>query len=315
MNYFALLQIILPVFLVMGAGYGMRKIGILSAEADQSLIRVVVALLAPCLALDTIIGNEAFRIPENWILPPLLGFASIVFGLSISRLGARVLGMKEGPVKRTFIFATAVHNYGYIALPVCHALFEREAMGVLFAFMLGVDIAFWSIALWQLTGKTEKGSWKQALNPPVVTIPVAMVLNALGAEHWLPGALRSSFHFLGVCAVPMALLLSGALIADYMNISSLKKGTVTTVTAAIIRLGIAPALMLLVTWLLPVDRTLKEVLVVEAAMPAAIFPIVLAKVKQGDVPTALQVVLGTSLIGLVTIPLWLSFGMRYILGG
>ena len=45
-------------------------------------------------------------------------------------------------------------------------------------------------------------------------------------------------------------------------------------------------------------------------MPAAIFPIVVTRVHHGDMPTALQVVLGTSIIGLITIPLWIGFGLQ-----
>ncbi len=50
-RYFFLLQIVAPVFLLMGVGYILRKKSILTAEADRSLIRVVVTLLLPCLAL------------------------------------------------------------------------------------------------------------------------------------------------------------------------------------------------------------------------------------------------------------------------
>ena len=57
-QFLFLLQIVAPVFVVMALGYMMRKIGILSSEADRSLTRLVVTLLAPCLAFDTIIGNE-----------------------------------------------------------------------------------------------------------------------------------------------------------------------------------------------------------------------------------------------------------------
>ena len=50
----------------------------------------------------------------------------------------------------------------------------------------------------------------------------------------------------------------------------------------------------------------------QAAMSAAVFPIVMAKHYGGDPATALRVVLGTSLVGLVTIPLWLRVGMKFV---
>ncbi|HET7237474.1 MAG TPA: AEC family transporter [Terrimicrobiaceae bacterium] len=216
-QFFFLLQIVAPVFAVMALGYLMRKIGILSGEADRSLTRLVVTLLAPALALDTIIGNAGLANPKNWILPPVLGFASIALGIAVSRLGARCFRIPADERRRTFVFATSVQNYGYIPLPLCNALFGRETMGVLFAFFLGVELAFWSIALAQLTGHTEKRNWRRILNAPIIAISSAIILNALGAKTWLPSSIATTFHLLGACAVPLGLLLSGALIADYVN--------------------------------------------------------------------------------------------------
>ena len=121
-QFFFLLQIVAPVFIVMALGYAMRKIDILSSEADRSLTRLVVTLLAPCLAFDTIIGNEGLANPKNWILPPILGFASIALGILVSRFGVKCFRIPEGNAARTFIFTACLHNYSYIPLPLCHAL-------------------------------------------------------------------------------------------------------------------------------------------------------------------------------------------------
>lgn len=308
-----LLSIVTPVFIVMATGYGTRKAGILTAEADRSLTRLVVMLLAPCLALHVIIGNEALKEPRNWILPPLLGFASIVLGIVVSHLGARLF--KIGPdTRRTFVFTACIQNYGYIPLPLCAALFQDKAtMGVLFAFYLGVEIAFWTIAQWQLTGHAGKDSWKQAINPPVIAILAGLILNAAHGETWVPAAVTTTFALLGSCAVPLGLLLSGALIADHLNAQSFKDRGHTILASTAVRIIAVPALIILFAKLAPLDIALKRVLVIEAAMPAAIFPIVMTKIHHGDLPTALQVVLGTSLIGLLTIPFWISFGLPWVL--
>ena len=110
----------------------------------------------------------------------------------------------------------------------------------------------------------------------------------------------------------MALLLSGALIADHLNRESFRHGTRTVFAATVIRIGVVPILLLLFARFVPLDHSLKAVLVLQAAMPAAIFPIVVTKAHDGDVPVALQVVIGTSLIGLITIPLWVGFGLHWV---
>lgn len=313
-EFFRLLQIVLPIFIVMIAGFSVRKLGILSAEADRSLIGLTITLLTPALALDTIIGNPAFDQPANWIVPPLLGFGSVALGVLVARLTCRLARPADETRRRTFIFTTSIQNYGYIAIPLTAALFDRETLGVLFAFILGVEFAFWTIALWQLTGIPKCRDLWRSLNAPMIAIPLAILLHGAGAQHWLAGAPHTTFHLLGACAVPMGLLLSGALLADYARPSALHQSGPTIATSLLARIAILPALILLAAKFLPVDPALRAVLIIEAAMPAAIFPIALTRLHNGDVPVALQVVVGTSLVGLVTIPLWIHVGLAWIGG-
>jgi hypothetical protein len=307
-----LLQISLPVFLVMGAGYAMRRTRILTEEADQSLLGVLIKLFVPCLALDVIIGNEALVRPANLFLPPLAGFASVAVGLGVSLLAARLF-LKGDSVKRTFACTTGLQNYSYIPLPLCLALFDREVVGVLFAFNLGVEVAMWTIAVATVSGRqTNKHWWESLWNPPIVAVVAAIFLNLAGAENWIPSSVDTAWHMLGVCAVPLGLLLSGALLADYARPHVLRSGWKATGLAIGLRLGVLPAVLLGFALVLPADPALRSVLVVQAAMPSAVFPIVLAKIHGGDIPTAIRIVIGTSLVGLVTIPLWLAFGLRLV---
>ncbi|MFZ4774053.1 MAG: AEC family transporter [Terrimicrobiaceae bacterium] len=307
-----LLQIVLPVFLVIGAGYAMRRTRILTEAADQSLLGILIKLFVPCLALDVIIGNEALTRPANLFLPPLAGFASVALGLGVALLAARIF-LKGSAVRRTFACTTGLQNYGYIPLPLCQALFDREVVGVLFAFNLGVEVAMWSIAVGTISGRQSgKRWWVPLLNPPILAVVAGIVLNLLGADHWIPSSVDTAWHMLGLCAVPLGLLLTGAVLADHATPHVLRTGWTSTFLGIGIRLGILPVMILAFALLLPVDPALRAVLIVQAAMPSAVFPIVLAKIHNGDMPTALRIVLGTSLAGLVTIPLWLAFGMRFL---
>ena len=307
-----LLQIVLPVFLIVAAGYAMRRGRILTAEADQSLLAVLINLFVPCLALDVIIGNEALTRPANLVLPPLAGFASIAGGVAVSALAARLF-LRGEAVRRTFVATTGLQNYGYIPLPLCQALFDREVVGVLFAFNLGVELAMWTVVVATISGgQANRRWWGPLLNPPVAAVLAAILLNLGGAERWVPGSVDTAWHMLGMCAVPLGLLLSGALLADYVTPHALRTGWMATGLSLVLRMGILPAILLSMALLLPIDFALRAVLVVQAAMPSAVFPIVLARIHNGDVPTAIRIVLATSLVGLITIPLWLAFGLRWI---
>jgi predicted permease len=63
---------------------------------------------------------------------------------------------------------------------------------------------------------------------------------------------------------------------------------------------------------LPLPTELKCVIAVQAAMPCGVFPIVLARHFDGSPEVALKVVLGTTIISFLTIPLWIAFGIKLL---
>ncbi len=307
-----LLQLVLPVFLIIGAGCAMRKAGILTSKADESLLGVLVKLFIPCLALDVIIGNEALARPSHLIWPPLAGLLSVAIGVGVCYVAGRIF--IRNPVKRgTFAAVTGLQNYAYIPLPLCHALFEKEVTGVLFAFNLGVEVAMWSLVVATIAGRDPaRRWWRPLVSPPILSVMAGIFLNLLGAGAWIPPAIDTSWHLLGQCAVPLGLLLTGAMLADYFTPHVMGKDAGITFLAIVLRLGLLPLALIGLAFLLPADPSLKAVLMVQAAMPTAVFPIALTRLYNGDVPTALRSVLATSALGLLTIPLWLTFSLRLL---
>jgi hypothetical protein len=124
---------------------------------------------------------------------------------------------------------------------------------------------------------------------------------------------QTAVHWVGQCAIPMALIVIGAIIADYVGEFQLRSGWRVVGMAVLLRLGVIPCLFLLLVKCLPLSLELKRVLVLQAAMPSAVISIILSRLHNGDPPTAIRVVIGTSVVGLITIPVWLHFGMKYFL--
>jgi hypothetical protein len=119
-------------------------------------------------------------------------------------------------------------------------------------------------------------------------------------------------HLLGQCAVPMGLILIGATVADFAHEFVSRQGGRAMGWALVVRLGILPLMFLGLMRVLPIPVELRQVMLLQAAMPAAVFPIVMARLYGGDPATALRVVLSTSLVGLATIPLWIRAGLAWL---
>jgi len=308
---------VLPVMFLMAAGFTVRRLGWLTAAADQTLLRLCVNLLLPALIFESVLGNPALHRPENLLLPPLVGIVTVLVGIGVAALAARVAGLKGDAARRTFAFTTGLHNYAYIPLPLCQMLFDPGTVGVLLVHNVGVELTVWTVGIRVLGGRGGRVKLGQIFSPPLVVLLLALALNLLQPAA-LPGGLLAAgrvvmlaVHWLGQSAIPLALLMIGALMSDH--ISELAGGALLRVLAAAgtVRLLLMPMLFLLLANWLPCSLELKRVIVVQAAMSAAILPVALAKHYGGDTRTALQVALGTTLAGLVTIPLWIRLGGKF----
>lgn len=303
---------VVPIFVITAVGLLIRKLNWLTEEADQSLLRVNINLLMPCLILDAALGNPALSEPRNLLLAPLVGFATLALGVILAIASQRLHGLTEPSARRTFAFSVGLYNYGYLPLPLALLLFDKPTAGVLFVHNVGVEIGLWTLGVMMLTGQRLGRDWRKIVNAPLVAILLAVVLNALGWESFIPKVVLTGVHLLGQCAIPMALILIGAVVADHLHEFHSASGWRVISTAVFLRMGVLPMLFLLIAKFLPASVELKRVLVLQAAMPAAVFPIIMARHYKGDPATAMRVVIGTSVVGLVTIPLWIRFGLHFM---
>jgi predicted permease len=318
--YITILCAALPVFLVLGMGYFARVRGWLTKEADGSVMKLVVSILYPFLMLTFLLGNPALKRPENIAIGVGLGAFITIFSISLSYLVAPAGRMHVGTGRRTFAFSTGLNNYGYMAIPVAGATFgvDSPVMGVLLVCNVGIEAMLWTYGLLILTGKVSRNVWKQLLNPTIVAMALGLILNFTGIPE-MDGAagqvykvLVTALKMMGACAVPLALFISGATACDLVRSGEWLGRWQVPALGVALRNGVIPASFILLAWAVPFPPEMKSVLAIQAAMPAAMFPIVLSRYYGGSPAIAVQVVLASTLAGLITIPFWLGTGLRIL---
>jgi len=310
LDYLSILSVAVPIYLTMAAGALARRTGLLKPEADVSLMKLSVMLLTPALIIERVVGNPAvMRLPPVLIAAGL-GYGLIVFGIALTYFVAPLIGLKKGQGRRTFSVACGLQNYGFVAIPIVTALFpDKGTLGVLFTFTLGVELACWTAGVGLLTG-LDKAPWRLALNAPVLTILISLLLNFTGLHAYVPQVAHNTFSMLGACAVPLAVLLIGASIADLWGQGAMQWKV--AIVSPILRLGVIPVAFLLTAYHLPISLELKRVIVVQAAMPSAVFNIMIARLYGGHASTAVQVVIATTVVSCISTPLVIAWGLKLV---
>lgn len=301
---------LLPVLLLILAGAAARRTGLLRRDEDAAIMRFVIHVLMPCLILDKVLGNQAVREPAVIAWGVGLGAGLVSIGIAVGWLAGGVIGLGRGTGRRTFALSSGAQNFGYTAIPVLEALWPGGgALGVLFVHNLGVEITLWSLGVMVMAGSGEI-PWRKLINGPAVAIVVSLLLVVSGCDRLVTGPPRVAMSWLGAGAFPIGIFITGALMMDFLT--SERPSLRIALGGVVVRLLLLPLVFLAAAKWLPLIPELRQVLIVQAAMPSAMTPILLAKLYGGRPGVAVQVVAITTIAFLVTLPLIVYLAMQWI---
>lgn len=300
---------VLPVYLLIVGGALLRATGLMRKEHDEGVMRVVYSVMIPCFMLDKILGSAVLRSGGVVFSAIGIGFVLLLAGMAIGFVAGRLIGLERGTGMRTFALSAGCQNYGFTAVPVVQILWSTGALALLFVHNIGVELAMWSVGVMIMSG--ESGiPWRKLVNGPVIAVVAGLLLVALGWDTHCVGAGRKAVSMIGVGAFPLAILITGCTIMDLVIAE--KPTWKILAGASLARLVLIPAVFLTAAKFLPIATELRQVIVVQAAMPAAITPIMLARMYGGRPAIAVQIVVFTTVVSLLSLPWIITQGCHWI---
>ncbi len=312
MTYVQLFSMVLPVFLLVALGAVLSRAKWLPSEAEDALFQLIVRVLMPCLIFESVTSAGALRDPANLLGAPLAGFSLTLLGIGTAWLVGRWLGLHNGTGLRTFALVAGIANYGYLPLPLMEGLFGPESRGLLLLHNAGVETAIWTGGILVISGLSPREGWRKLLNMPLLALLLALTVNLLGGANAVPDVVTKIIHWLGQSAVPLGLLMTGASIQPHLGDPGKLWETRLSLAACLVRLAVLPAIFLVIARYGPFTPEMRQVLAVQAAMPCAVIPIIIARIYGGQAMTAVQIVIVTTSVALFTIPLWLRIGLEWV---
>ncbi len=300
---------VFPIYLLILAGAASRRIGLVRKEHDEGVMRAIYVVMMPCFILDKILGSEVLRSSTVVLSSLALGFILIVIGMGIAALVGRLFGLEKGTGMRTFALAAGSQNFGFTAVPVVQILWSTGTLAVLFVHNIGVELAVWSVGVVVLNG--WKGlHWRKVLNGPVFAVIIGLTLVFLKLDDQFTGPGRKAMSLLGAGAFPMGIFIIGCTIMDMIGT---ERPSVKIITASVlVRILLVPAVFLTAAKFLPIADELRQVIVVQAAMPAGMTAIILTRLYNGRPAIAVQIVVLTTALSLLSLPWIISLGCHWI---
>lgn len=218
----ALVGVILPVFLVIGAGWGSVRLGLFGDEIVDALMRFATKFAIPVLLFGAIAGLD---LGAEFRWPLLLAFyTGAAAGFTAGLLGGRYLFGRSWEDSVVFGFAALFSNSVLLGLPIMERAYGAAALAPNYAiiaihapFCYGLGVTAMEIARAGPGGgvvgtaiRVVRAMFRNAL---VIGIAAGFAVNLSGLA--LPGPVADTAALIARAALPVALFALGGVLARY----------------------------------------------------------------------------------------------------
>lgn len=286
------------IFALIGVGFLVRKLNIVSQQGQKSLTNLVVDVILPCNILTAFLKADVTAIRDDglWVFG-----ISLIFHLFSVFYGRLMFRRPPEERRKCLRHAALCSNAGFMGIPVAEGLFGLEGVALANIYLIPMRVLMWSSGIAIFSGSHDwKKTAKKVLTHPCI---VAVALGVLGMllRVKLPELLMKPIGYFSSCNTAMSMLIVGMILARIEAKQFLDK---TVLFFAAHRLVILPTLVYLACLLLPVSPTARAVSVILAAMPVAVNTSILAEKYGGDSVFTTKLIIVSTLLSIPTTAIW-----------
>ena len=287
--FIQLFPIIIPIIIIIFLGYIWNKIG--NSLNQKEITNIITWIGAPCLIFNTLIQLES-----SLILLKDMIIAAIFIIVSMLLFSYMILKILNLPV-RTFINPMSFSNSGNLGMTL--SLFAYGSLGLELAvivFMITSILHFTlGISIW-----SGKWSFKFLLKTPVIyAVILGLSANFLNIE--LPRTLTNTTSVLAGITIPLLLFTMGISLNKISYKLDLK-----IIFLIFLRILFAICIAYLITFLLKIDGIAKNIILLQAVLPAPIFTYLFASQYKIEPDKVANYLMTSTIISLFTITIFLT---------
>ena len=287
-------------FAMMLIGAWLKKRGIIDENGKRCLTDLCVNIIIPCNIFRSCLiefNMEIFRACG------LLLLSAVLLQMLCLLLNRFLFNHYPPQRKKVLQYCTIVPMSGFLGNPIAEGLYD--SLGVLYTsiFLIPMRIVMWSVGTTYFVADAKVEKKKVIRN--ILTHPCLMAvylgLVCMVTQIPLPAVITKTVGYVGSCNSAMTMFIVGTILADVKLSTIVNKDTVLF---SIFRLLLLPAVALGAGMLLGLDTVALGVSVLMTGMPAGATAAIFAARYGSDANFATRCVVFTTLVSMVTLPLW-----------
>lgn len=270
-GFFNALSACFVLLMIMSVGYLMGRLGWMTQREKSFVSKYIVNIAVPCNCVVGLLDNLDREGIVQAAGMMAAGVASVILTVLVSATVATLLRL---PHERwgVFVAMAGFSNTLFIGIPVCTQLFGDVSMPYIMLYYIGHTSLMQSIGMMLLeragSKAGQKGSFLQFckdvfLKPPILSVAFSIVLLALGLK--LPPVLMRFADYISGSVSPLALIYCGFIVYE-VGLKNLRL-LPGLPTMLVLRLAVAPAVCFVFCQLFGLEGLVRDVFLVESALP------------------------------------------------
>jgi len=304
-NSLYILSTVSPIFLIVIVGWGLRKLGIIQESFVKQSTKFVFNVTLPVLIFFKLAIVEFSMVFDSKII--FLVYAVILFLFFASWIIAQKF-IKKGHGRGVFIQGSFRPNNVILGLAIIMNLYGDEGVSrtiIILTFLVPLDNVLSVVALTLFDRSDNRkvilsDAVKSILTNPVIVAGVVAIIFSI-FKIKIPIFLISTGKYLADITLPLALIGVGA----SLRIAYLRKTSIITMGATIIKLIIAPIIATILGYYIGYSEMELGIIFILFACPTAIVSFILADAMTSHGEIAGNIVITTTLLSAITIPIGL----------
>lgn len=301
---------LLGLFSIMGVGALAVKTKIIPSTITQNLSSILLKITLPCTVFYSLVSKEydpAFL--KDSLVSMALCFVILILEAVLALfLASKVLHVQEGG-RGVWAMACTFCNNGFIGYPIIQSLFGTDGLALAVMYGLVINVMTYSMGIWLVCRDAksdgEKKKQKTGLRTMLFNnVNIGLLIGVIFYFGRIPVpdiVMVPVTHF-GNMTTPLSMFTTGAIMASSTIGDLLKDKDVYK--AAFVRLFFYPFLILSCLKMLPfVSQMVYYVVAVTMMMPSPAIATILSDMYGGNRDLAAKIVLFSSMLCMVTIPL------------
>lgn len=302
------IQGVLSILSMILLGYILSRRGWFDEQISGLFSKLVIKISLPAL----IVSNLLNTFDRTMLLEAGAGvLVPVVCMLLLYGVGLLLTRLLDIPPHKRGIFVSmfAFSNTIFIGLPVNIALFGEESTIFALLYYIANTALFWTIGVNGMQKRDDvcEGRqpvyvrFKKVMSPPLASFLFSLSLILLDIH--LPRFVMDACKYIGNLTTPLSMLYIGIVI----NSVAIEKARFNKDMLAILvgRFLLAPLLILMFVYYLPLPVLMKKVFVIQAAMPTMTQIAIVSQAYKADYKYAATMVTVTTMASLVFIPLYM----------